>query len=229
MAIFSRLFRANEHADCEASGASMKWHNGRFAALLDRGACIAAALCLACIASPEAPWAPTRTETSAAHMLKELRKIYSKIRGLDRADMTPRFIAGHFTHGGGLSGRELFLFSDSTYIYTEWADISPETVYDKGTWALTDGFVVLSSDKSLEKAPHLPFDHVYLPIRLKGRSGLFIMSHRWDFSYFADHAGNNPASMFEMVALHLTERMGPDGEQKAKARLLQRVWKPNSF
>jgi hypothetical protein len=196
-----------------------------------QNACAVAAILLACGASTGVGWEPSRTETSAAHMLGELQKFYPAVRSVKPANMTARLIAGHFTHGSGLSGQELYLFSDNTYIYTEWADIMSETVFDQGSWGLTNGFVTLASDKSLP-ASRRPFDHVYLPIRLKQNSDLFIMSHRWDFSYFTEHAAGNPASMFQTVALRRVYSFyssTPEDERRMKTKLLEHAWRPESF
>src|SRR5437660_10101729 len=54
---------------------------------------------------------------------------------------------------GGLSGDDLYLFPDGTYIYCEWADIEPLTVRDKGAWKLADGLVVLTSDRDVTWDP----------------------------------------------------------------------------
>lgn len=50
--------------------------------------------------------------------------------------LTKSALLGNWSDGSGLSGSELYLFDDDTYIYTEWADVEPETIYDKGRWTL---------------------------------------------------------------------------------------------
>src|ERR1700741_1698732 len=50
-----------------------------------------------------------------------------------------------------LSGDDLYLFPDKTYIYLEWTDILPETVYDKGAWSFDGRFVRLYTDGSVPK------------------------------------------------------------------------------
>src|SRR5437016_13000138 len=54
---------------------------------------------------------------------------------------------------GGLSGDDLYLFPDGTYIYGEWADIEPLTLRDKGAWKLADGLVVLTSVRDVTWGP----------------------------------------------------------------------------
>src|SRR6266480_6371654 len=51
--------------------------------------------------------------------------------------------------GAGLSGDDLYLFPDGTYIYNEWADIEPTTIRDKGTWKIAEGLVQLTSDRDV--------------------------------------------------------------------------------
>lgn len=45
--------------------------------------------------------------------------------------------------GGFLSGGSLYLLHDGRYVYTEWADVEPETIYQAGAWRFLDGLVVL--------------------------------------------------------------------------------------
>jgi hypothetical protein len=58
-------------------------------------------------------------------------------------------LAGVWKSGGGLSGFNLYLFQDLHFIHTEWADIQPETIYDKGTWRPADDVIFLSRDADI--------------------------------------------------------------------------------
>ena len=66
----------------------------------------------------------------------------------------------------GLSGDDLDLFPDGTYIYDEWADIQPLTIYDKGQWKVDDGIIVLSSDKEISWNPGE--EHRYIAVTRRG-------------------------------------------------------------
>src|SRR6266699_5616844 len=65
--------------------------------------------------------------------------------------VSPQRLAGKYSNPpkefhGGLSGDDLHLFPDGTYIYCEWADIMPVTVYDKGMWRMSGLTIELTSD-----------------------------------------------------------------------------------
>src|SRR5207244_12814222 len=72
--------------------------------------------------------------------------------------VSPQRLAGKYSNPpkefhGGLSGDDLYLFPDGTYIYCVWADIEPLTVRDKGAWKLADGVVVMTSDRDVPWDP----------------------------------------------------------------------------
>ena len=175
-----------------------------------------------------APWEPSRTATSAVDMLAELQKVYPEVAPADPTNMVTHQIGYHFSAGGGLSGEDLYLFSDATYIYTEWSDTLRQTIFDKGSWDMTNGFVGLTSDKSLP-ARFGPRDHTYLPARLIGRDGLFLMGHRRGFSYFLENAGDNPALMFKIVAMRCSETLSVKNGKQTKARLLKKALRQPGF
>ncbi len=98
-------------------------------------------------------------KTSTPSPLERLRAKVA-VESLGVAD-TPR-LAGHYTNppkdllrriGGVLSGDDLYLFPDGTYIYCEWADIQPLTIYDKGRWIFANGAVELKSDPDVTWDP----------------------------------------------------------------------------
>jgi hypothetical protein len=62
-------------------------------------------------------------------------------------------LAGTWTDEGTTSGSYLYLFPDGTFIYTEAADIMPESIYDKGTWRAESGMLTLSPDPDVTWDP----------------------------------------------------------------------------
>jgi hypothetical protein len=58
-------------------------------------------------------------------------------------------LAGIWKSGGGLSGFNFYLFEDIHFIYTQWADIQPETICDKGTWRSEGDILFLSRDADI--------------------------------------------------------------------------------
>src|SRR3989475_13197660 len=100
---------------------------------------------------------------------------------------------------GGLSGDDLYLFPDGTYIYCEWADIEPLTVRDKGAWKLADGVVVLTSDSDVTWDPGVERKYVAVHRRVRPREILFVGVGR-DLSYFEENAKDDPETQLFVVA-----------------------------
>jgi hypothetical protein len=100
------------------------------------------------------------------------------IESFSNADMSS--IAGHYANpprelarqlGGFLSGGDLYLFTDGTYIYCESADIRPLTVYDKGQWTFANGAVDLKSDPDVTRDPGA--DRTYVAVRRRSKKKSF--------------------------------------------------------
>src|SRR6266478_8010109 len=89
-----------------------------------------------------------------------LDRLQAKVQVDPINGVSPQRLAGKYSNPpkefqGALSGSDLYLFPDGTYIYCEWADIEPVTIYDKGTWALVEGLVGLKSDQEVNWNPHV--------------------------------------------------------------------------
>jgi hypothetical protein len=51
-----------------------------------------------------------------------------------------------------LAGNNLYLLPNNTYVYCEWADAMPNTVFDEGTWSFSGSILELKS------APEISWD-----------------------------------------------------------------------
>lgn len=205
-------------------GCGARWMNS-----MRRGLWFTAAVFLLGFLPRALAWEPRRAATSAAEMLVEIQKVYPAVCSIHRTNMVTSKISGRFVRGsGGLAGSNLYLFSDKAYLYTEWSDVLRETIFDRGSWDVTNGFVYLTSDKSLP-ARFGPRDHVYLPVGLSGSNDLFLMSHRWDFSRFMENAGDNPVFMFLHCVLCRSETLSGKTERRMKARLLRKALRKPEF
>ena len=96
-----------------------------------------------------------------------LVRLQAKIPVDPVTELTPVKIAGQYTNpgkelirriGGALSGDVLYVFPDNTYVYCEWADIMPTTVFDKGTWDISDGILKLTSGPEITWNPEVERD-----------------------------------------------------------------------
>ena len=138
-------------------------------------------------------------------------------------------LAGHYTSisselrkkvgGFVLSGEDLYLFADQTYIYCEWGDIKPLTIYDSGTWLVASGRVTLQSDPALKW--HSRLEEEYLAVRRSGRSGeAILVGLKEELQYFEEQAKDDPDFMLLLVGLMREQAFGASEGTRIKRRLL---------
>jgi hypothetical protein len=176
-----------------------------------------------------ATWEPRKEATSPNEVVQMLQEFHLKVKEVPPADRSVKSLAGHYTSGVGLSGEECYLFSDASYIYTNWADILPETIYEKGTWSVKHGFIVLKPDGSLPRST-FPKDHVYAPLRRNENTDVYLMSHRWDFSYFLDHADKRSSdNMFKICTLRRKSQLSNVAQDEKRKQLMAQAWRPDFF
>jgi hypothetical protein len=105
--------------------------------------------------------------------------------------------------GGFLSGSNLYLLRDGSYFYTEWADISPEAILDKGRWFLHKDVLELKPDGPERKEAYA-HEHYYAVFCLRATNhlGLRIIGNR------------------QLAELEADDREGPQGAANQQFRLL---------
>jgi len=142
-------------------------------------------------------------------------------------------LPGRYSSGAGLSGRELYLFPDNTYMFTDWSDMREETVCDRGSWTISFDLVALSSDKSFSSI--YPRDKIYVPIihTVSNRNDLVLMGTRWDYSFAiesltetAREYSDDPDFVkgFSINGIRRVAPISSDEAEKLKVKLLKRVW-----
>ena len=120
-------------------------------------------------------------------------------------------VAGLWTNGdGGLSGESLYLFPDGSFVYTEWADIQPETIYDKGTWRLESGVLDLSPDTDITWKQ--TWERRYLLVRLGSDRGSPVLM-----------------GIDDGPGLVRRTRLDERGSRARKAALFPGAWRPGWF
>jgi hypothetical protein len=157
------------------------------------------------------------------------------IEAVDR--IAPVKLAGQYTSsskelrklvGGFLSGNDLYLFPDGTYIYCEWADIEPTTVHDKGRWGFANGLIELKSDPDVNWEPGI--DRTYAAVRRAShKKEILLVGVGHDLPYFEKEAGDDPNLMLLIVAKKQKATFTEAGASKLKASLLKEAWRPESF
>ncbi|PYT55483.1 MAG: hypothetical protein DMG46_19745 [Acidobacteria bacterium] len=162
-----------------------------------------------------------------------LDRLQAKVQVDPINGVSPQRLAGKYSNPpkefqGGLSGDDLYLFPDGTYIYCEWADIEPLTVRDKGAWKLADGVVVLTSDSDVTWDPGVERKYVAVHRRVRPREILFVGVGR-DLSYFEENAKDDPETQLFVVAKERAKTFRPATAAKAKAELMKQSWRPEYF
>jgi hypothetical protein len=134
--------------------------------------------------------------------------------------------------GGFLSGDQLYLFPDGTYIYCEWADIEPTTVHDKGTWKATEGLVELKSDHEVTWDPgkYRQYDRRYAAFHRRSRNNeIMLIGVDYALPRFEEEAGDDPAFMLLVVGRKREATFSRAAAERLKARLLKESWRPEYF
>jgi hypothetical protein len=128
--------------------------------------------------------------------------------------------------GAFLSGDHLYLFTDGSYLYVEWADVQLETIYDRGRWEYKDGNIILISDQTVPGFQALE-DRTFLPIEYKGQ--LRLLGSKEQITYFQENAGDDPELMLMICSREKVESFTPEKSQLVQARLLKEAWRPDAW
>ena len=132
--------------------------------------------------------------------------------------------------GPALSGTELHLFPDGTYMHVEWSDISAPVIDDKGTWQIGGSGVLLRSDSSITWRVGLP--RQYAPLHRPQKRREILLLSIPQLEYFEKHATdppNDPEFMLLVTALALEKRYTASEATRVKAQLMKEAWNPKYF
>ena len=142
-------------------------------------------------------------------------------------------LVGIWANEGPTAGSYLYLFPDSTFIYTEAADIMPETIYDKGMWRAESGMLILSPDPEITWAPKRDRHFVMLRPQAGKPEPLLFGVDRSIF-VFEDLVASNPKSALKYLVFSSLRRKGAwaEGEAaqlKADLGTDSKAWRPCWF
>lgn len=132
--------------------------------------------------------------------------------------------------GPALSGTQLHLFPDGTYIHAEWADIEPLTIDDKGTWSVKEGIIRLESDRSITWKTTV--EREFAPIRRKGSPAVILIISPQQLAYFEGHARESSSDaefMLLITTMQREETYGPTKAGEVRHKLLTTAWRPLFF
>ena len=131
-----------------------------------------------------------------------------------------------------MGGFDLYLFSDMTYVFCNWTDVSPYMVFDKGSWKLKDGLITLARDPDLPWDPdkYYNFDMKYIAIqRVANKSEALLVGVDRKLPYFEEKAGQDPAWMLLVVALKREKAIEAGNSAKTKTNLMKKAWRPEFY
>ena len=181
---------------------------------------------------------------------QNLSNIVSRLKSAAPAawsDMPPEKFVGHYRKPGptvlgcrygfgSLSGIDLFLFPDSTYIYAEWCDIMPLTIHGKGDWSASNGVVRLMDDGQL-RSKYYRDAFVFLAVILTNTSlpdvftnvtgsRLFLIED--ERCLFRDYIRREESELV-IGGLEHTKHISRKEMKALKNKLMKESWRPESF
>jgi hypothetical protein len=166
-----------------------------------------------------------------------LERLQAKIDVVSVTNLTPLQVAGQFNNPSEEQnkrtppmGRDcFFLFPDKTYIYTFVTDLPPDTISDKGTWALDGDIVQLKSDKDVTWKSKRA-ERRYILVRRRGHDGeLFAVGTDGELTYFEEHAKDDPEFMFLLNSLKRERTVSEAETAASRKKLMQEKWNPDFY
>jgi hypothetical protein len=140
-------------------------------------------------------------------------------------------LIGHWTEGPGLTGGELYLFGDGTYVSTDWGCMLPETIHDKGRWKVTAGVLAFEPDRDVTWKLQRGGNRRYVALRLGADVRLFGLDGSLEaFEDLTDSwPADEPGVWLDGLSLSMAERWkGAEGSLR-QAELLKTAWRPESY
>jgi hypothetical protein len=164
-----------------------------------------------------------------------LNIIRAKISVDPLPNLTGLQLAGQYTNpskelikrvGPPLSGEALYIFPDSSYVFCKWADIMPNTVFDKGTLSFNGNILELKSDPEI--AWNSELERKFLVMRRPShKEEILLVGTEKSLQYFDKNAGHDPELMLLIVALPREASVSRAGAATLKARLMREAWRPD--
>jgi len=158
-----------------------------------------------------------------------IQRISTKV-AITPLDLPQSRWVGAWSSGGGLTGCQLYVFQDDSYVYTEWGCLEPETIHDKGSWQVTRGVLTLASDSDVTWQPS--GDRKYATFRLTNSPRQLLIGLDFQLRVFESVVREMPTHAATLLTLASFRR---DREWRAgeglllKSQLMKRNWRPEYF
>ncbi len=170
---------------------------------------------------------------AAAPQVSPLERLQAKVRVDSVQNFPTANLAGKYSYPAkefqpGLSGNDLYLFADGTYIYDEWADVEPLVIRDKGIWNVADGLVVLKSDSEVTWDPDAERKYIAVHRRSRPNEILLIGTGR-DLSSFEENPKEEPETELLVVCKQRSRTIARRQVSTLKEKLIRESWRPEYF
>jgi len=165
--------------------------------------------------------APPRPDArDTATLIDQLKSRYPGIEPLHDEPSFATHLPAKFHSGTGLSGDNLHLYPDHSYIYTTWADVSPEAIEDEGEWSFSNGLINLESSPSDKTNHRPPLDLHYLAFNFSDEKDSSaqpaLLGTNWAFGNVIERSvgtsGNSQGVLSTLKSSALTIAPSTDGK-----------------
>jgi len=166
-------------------------------------------------------------------LISPLERLQAKVRVDSVQNFTTAYLAGKYSYPAkkfqpGLSGNDLYLFADGTYIYDEWADVEPVVIRDKGTWKVADGLVVLQSDSEVIWDPDA--ERKYMAVHRQSRPNeILLIGTGRALSNFEEDSKDDPETELMVVCKERSRTIARRQIPTLKEKLMRESWRPEYF
>lgn len=127
-----------------------------------------------------------------------------------------------------MSGDDLYLFPDGSYLYLVWADIPPTTIQDKGKWAVSGSEIVLTSDSEIKWKPGA--ERRYLLIHRSAHADeILAVGTDYGSRYFQEHAKDDPEFVLLLVSKVRINGITQKETDDLKEKLIREAWRPEFY
>lgn len=176
-----------------------------------------------------------RSSTPSLNADSSFALLRSKI-DVERVSAPMNSIAGHYSSSPEelrkrvvpLSGDDLYLFPDGSYLFLWWSDIPPTTIRDKGKWAVSGSEITLTSDPDIKWKPGA--ERHYLTIRRSAHADeILVVGTDSDSRYFEKNAKEDPEFMLVLVSKTRINGISEKNTNELKKKLMREAWRPNFY
>ncbi len=175
-------------------------------------------LSMGCFSFPGAPQAKYGPQT-AQTLLATIRPVLNTELMAVESEVA---LVGHYSSAGSelaatgiavFEGNDLYLYPDRSYVYTEWGDLTPPTVRERGTWGLRDGILTLEAKE--QHGPKVK-DSRFLPFscRFTRKERIALLGTHYSYSYFMEFHAEDGLEPERMLLLCVLEKLGPTAGRK---------------